>query len=153
MAISVTPPGPHLFFSYASGDYDRVAPVAAALAESGLRLWVDRSGIPGGVSYGPEIARAIKSCAALLLLCTFDAFGSRNVRQEIQLAWKYERPILPLRVEPVTIPEDLEYWLEGCQWIDLIDRPVSMWLPVVQRSLGNLGVFGTQTIDDVSAEL
>jgi predicted ATPase len=153
VTISVAPPGPHLFFSYASGDYDRVAPVAAALAESGLRLWVDRSGIPGGVSYGPEIARAIKSCAALLLRCTSVAFRSRNVRQEIQLAWKYERPILPLRVEAVAIPEDLEYWLEGCQWIDLEGRPVAMWLPVVQRSLGNLGAFGTQTIDDVSAEL
>ena len=106
---------PHLFVSYASSDQDRVLPIVAAIEDAGIRLWVDRQGIPGGVSYGPEIAAAIKTSGALLLMCSAAAFASRNVRQEIQLAWKHERPMLPLLLERVVIPEELEYWLEGAQ--------------------------------------
>src|SRR4051794_27527571 len=30
---------------------------------------------------------------------------------------EFERPYLPLLLEPVTIPKDVAYWLEGSQWI------------------------------------
>src|SRR5688572_33195961 len=91
----------HLFVSYASADRSRVLEIAGTLESTGLALWIDRAGIPGGVSYGPEISAAIKSGGALLLMCSASAFASRNVRQEIQLAWKHERPILPLMLEAV----------------------------------------------------
>ena len=89
-------PHPHVFVSYASDDRLRVAPVAAALDRAGVRVWIDRSDIPGGANYGPEIVTAIEASAAMALCCSAAAFASRNVRQEIALAWKFERPILPL---------------------------------------------------------
>jgi len=61
----------------------------------------------------PEIVRGIKGCKVLLLMCSDAALRSRNVKQEIQLAWKYERPYLPLLLEPTSFPEQLEYWLEA----------------------------------------
>ena len=85
-----------LFVSYASVDLPHARAISDALDRSGVRTWVDRTGIAGGVSYGPEIVAAIKASNALLLLCSAAAFASRNVRQEIQIAWKHERPILPL---------------------------------------------------------
>ena len=141
--------GAHLFVSYASGDGDRVREIAEKLKGAGLRLWIDRQGIPGGVSYGPEIAGAIKGCRAMLLMSSAAAFASRNVRQEIQLAWKHERPILPLRLDLVDTPDDLEYWLEGCQWIEVLDRPVGAWLPDVMRSLNLHGVIVTSILNMV----
>ena len=42
--------GPGVFVSYASGDRERVLPVTAALEGAGVRVWLDRTGIPGGVS-------------------------------------------------------------------------------------------------------
>ena len=130
----------HLFVSYSSADQDRVLRIADALEGAGFSLWIDRLGIPGGLSYGPEISAAIKSGAAMLLMCSSAAFASRNVRQEIQLAWKHERPILPLLLEPVGIPEDLEYWLEGCQWIEILDRPADDWLAEIARALSRFDI-------------
>ena len=130
----------HVFLSYASADLERALSLARALERAGARVWLDRSGIPGGVSYGPEIAAAIKTSGALVLCCSAAAFASRNVRQEVTLAWKHERPILPLLLEPAQLPEELEYWLEGSQWIELLDRPDENWLPEVLRALGRFGV-------------
>jgi predicted ATPase len=139
---TIEAPEPFLFVSYASLDQARVMEIVAALETSGQRVWLDREGIPGGVSYGPEITAALRSCSAVLLCCSARAFASRNVRQEIQIAWKHERPILPLMLEPVAIPDELEYWLEGSQWIELFDRPQGDWLPVLTRSVQGLGVGG-----------
>ena len=130
-------PEPHLFVSYASADRERVLPIVAVLEGAGVRVWLDQIGIPGGTSYGTEIVAAIRKCAAVLLCCSAAAYASRNVRQEIALAWRVGRPILPLRLEPVEVPDVLAYWLETAQWVDLFDRPAGAWLPDVLRGLAH----------------
>ena len=82
---------------------------------AGVGVWLDQADIPGGSSYGPEIAAGIQGCGAVTLMCSAASLASRNVRQEIQLAWRYGRPILPLLLDPVTFPDDLSYWLEGAR--------------------------------------
>jgi non-specific serine/threonine protein kinase len=130
----------HLFVSYASADLERVERITAALERVGLRVWVDRSGIPGGASYGGEIVAAIRDCRVLILCCSESGFSSRNVRQEIALAWKHERPIVPLLLDPVAIPDELAYWLEAAQWIEVLDRPESEWVARLRVALEGLGV-------------
>jgi predicted ATPase len=138
------PPPPHgqhpyAFVSYANADRERVLPVVAALEQAGIAVWIDQTGIAGGSNYGPEIVAAIRDARAVLVMCSASAFASRNVRQEVALAWKHARPILQLRLEPVESPADLEYWLEAAQWIDVLDRPLAAWWPDVARGLQRLG--------------
>jgi predicted ATPase/class 3 adenylate cyclase len=75
----------------------------------------------------------------MLVMCTAAAFHSRNVRQEIALAWKYECPMLPLRLDPVEPPDDFAYWLEASQWIDLFNEPSDDWWQEIVTSLTGLG--------------
>lgn len=135
-------PRAHAFVSYASADRERVMPIVAAMERAGVRVWLDRSGIPGGASYGPEIVAAIRESGALILMSSAPAFSSRNVRQEVALAWKHERPILPLLLERVEVPDDLAYWLEAAQWVEQFGRPEGEWLPSVLVALRRLGVAG-----------
>ena len=128
-------PSPHVFVSYASATTTGCRPGRGAGARRRPRR-LDRAGIPGGANYGPEIVAAIRESAALVLCCSAAAFASRNVRQEVALAWKHERPILPLHLEPAAIPDDLAYWLEAAQWVEVLDRPEAGWLPEVVRGLG-----------------
>ena len=134
---------PYVFVSYASADRERVLPVVAALRSAGVAAWVDEAGIPGGANYGTEIADAVKGATAVLLLCSAAALASRNVRQEILLGWRYERPYLPLLLDPVTIPDDLAYWLEGAQWVPVLARPAADWLPQALAALERLGLRAT----------
>src|SRR6266436_1866886 len=100
---------PYIFISYASGDRERVLAVVRALEAAGLRAWLDQAAILGGTVYGPEIVDGIEGCSAFVILCSAESLASPNVRQEIALAWKYRRPYLPLLLEAVTIPRDVEY--------------------------------------------
>src|SRR4051812_494934 len=120
---------PYIFISYASADRPRVLPLVEALERAGVRVWLDREGIHGGANYGREIAAAIKDAAALVLMASPMSLASRNVKQEIAVAWEYERPYLPLLLEAVTIPDDVKYWLTAAQWVEVLDEPEAGWLP------------------------
>src|SRR5437762_430257 len=108
MPAQTLPAQPYVFISYASPNQDRVLQLAATFDRLGVRYWLDRDAIDGGTSYGTEIAEAIRHAAAFVLMCSERAFASRNVKQEIQLAWKHERPYLPLLLQPVTAPSEIE---------------------------------------------
>lgn len=136
---------PEVFVSYASRNRRQAEELAAQLESAGVTIWRDQKTILGGENYGPKIVQGIKNCKVLLLLCTAASMRSKNVKQEIQLAWRYDRPYLPLLGEPMTnYPEQLEYWLEGCQWIEVLDRPAEHWLPHTLQALANAGVRSNQ---------
>ena len=126
---------PYVFVSYASADRARVMPLVGALERAGVPVWIDRDGIHGGESYAAEIADAIEHCAAFALMTSAAALASRNCKQEIALAWRYERTYVPLLLEPVTIPKEVAYWLEASQWIEGLDTPEEEWLPRVLTAL------------------
>ena len=92
-------PSSYVFVSYASVDRERVLSVVDALRSAGIGVWIDQQDIQGGASYGSEIGDGIRGCTALALMCSEASLASRNVRQEIMLAWKYQRPYLPLLLE------------------------------------------------------
>jgi hypothetical protein len=140
MENSMQHDGPEVFISYASRDHDRVLAIAEHLQTAGVSLWLDRQKITGGTSYGPEIVHGIKACKVLMLMCSDAALRSRNVKQEIQLGWKYSRPYLPLLLDMVSFPEQVEYWLEGWQWVEVLDRSPDHWLPNVLGALKLAGV-------------
>ncbi len=116
------PAAPYVFVSYASVDRERVMPIVVALRGAGVPVWLDQQGIGGGENYAAEINAAIQRCAAFVLMCSAASLGSRNVKQEIALGWEYERPYVPLLLEPVAIPGDVKYWLTAAQWIEVREK-------------------------------
>src|SRR6185312_14110866 len=131
---------PDLFVSYASRDRERVLPIVERLEAAGVKVWIDREGISGGASYALEIAEAIEQAKAIVLMCSEASLSSRNVKQEIALGWRFEKPYLPLLLDVVEIPKDVAYWLEAAQWVEVLDRPEMDWLSEVAQALGRHGL-------------
>ena len=138
MLDPAAPAAPYVFLSYASADRERALHVADLLEGEGIRVWLDRQSIEGGASWSEQIVQSIRGCAALVLLATPQSLTSRNVRQEIQLAWEYDRPVLPLLLEPISYPETIQYARAGWQWVEVLDRPEEVWLPAILRALNRL---------------
>jgi predicted ATPase len=113
--------------SYASGDRETALRLAALLEESGISVWIDRTGIQSGTSWAEEIVGAIRSASTVLVLCSAASMQSRNVRREIQLAWDEARPIVPVLLEPVDFPHTLAFFVKGSQWVELFDLPPAQW--------------------------
>ena len=131
---------PYLFLSYSSTDHLAAFAVADALTAEGVQVWMDRSGLSGGALWATEIARAIRSCTLFAVLCTPASIASRNVRQELQLAWDHDRTILPVLLEPVEFPDDVAYFLHGRHWIDATDRSTTEWLEALKAALVHGGL-------------
>ena len=150
MTAAINRSRPFVFVSYASRDRERVVPIVDALRAAGVQVWLDQQGIEGGASYGLEIAQAIEDCSAFMLMCSEASLASRNCRQEIALAWKYNRPYIPLLLDLSPIPKEIEYWLEAAQWVEVLDHPQEQWFPRVRRSLERLAVLTPE--EDEAAE-
>lgn len=130
----------YAFMSYASADRERVEPIVQALTDAGLNVWMDRHDLHAGTNWAAEIVQSIRGCSALLIACSPNAFESRNVRQEVQLAGKYARPYIPLILETAKFPDEVEYQLEGWQWVEIRDLPPGNWLPELIEALGRYDV-------------
>ena len=137
-ASALSSRSPHLFLSYASEDWVAALSIADALEAAGMPVWIDRRGLSGGDVWAAEITLAIRSCTALAVLCTPSSVASRNVRQELQLAWDLDRPILPVILEPVEFSDAMSYFLQGRQWIDASNRPASEWLQELEAAVARL---------------
>ena len=131
-------PNAEVFISYSSQDRKRVMEIAEQIQSSGVSLWLDRNEIKQ--NYGVEIVQGIKNCKVLMIMCSDASMRSRNVKQEIQLAWKYERSYIPIMLEEISFPEELEYWLEGWQWVEVMNYPKEQWLPKALNMLVYDGV-------------
>src|SRR6266849_8100278 len=115
-------PNSYVFLSYASADRERALQIADLLEACGISVWIDRKSIAGGSSWSAEIVEGIKGCAVLAVMISRASVGSRNVQQEIQLAWENDRKVLPLILEKAPLPSSIEYALAGRQWIEVLDR-------------------------------
>ena len=107
-----------LFISYAHADREMVIQVSKELQDAGHEVWIDTHGIQGGTLWGSEIAKAIINCDVLLLFLSPRSVRSDYVRREVDIAFDEKRKILPIMIERVDIPVELDYQLAGIQYID-----------------------------------
>ena len=129
-----------VFISYSSKDKEKVFAFVDRLIESGISVWIDQGGIDGALLWGQEIVEAIRGCKVLILMTSKNSVESHNIVKEVALASKYKKHILPLLLEPVQIPDTMEYQLAGIQHIELFTGNDKDVFKVVIRSLKRLGV-------------
>lgn len=132
-----------LFISYSSHDRERVFEIVRVLNEAGISTWLDRTFIDGGDNYGPAIIQGIRRSRGLALICSAASMRSRNVAKEIMLAWREGVPYIPLLLDNYLLtingyPDQVAYWLEGNQWIEVLDHPPEVWLSRVQGVVGRI---------------
>ncbi len=127
-----------IFISYSSKDKEKADQLSELLASAGLSVWIDRTGINLASSWSKEIVDAIDGCQAFVLLLSPNSIASENVIKEIALAAERKKKILPLDLEPVTLPNELAYHLAGIQRASMTN------IDVVLRALGKLGLVATQ---------
>src|SRR5712691_6269430 len=129
-----------LFISYARKDREQIMPWMHRLQAVGVTVWVDESGIDAALRWSQEIVEAIEGCQAFVLLVSAASVASEHVTREVALAMDYQKSILPLFLEPTTVPVALRYPLAGLQHLDLFRGGSEENLASILRSLGRLGV-------------
>jgi adenylate cyclase len=127
-----------IFISYSSKDREQAEQLTELLGSAGLSVWIDKYGIGAATSWTKEIVDAINNCKALVLLLSEDSVVSHNVIKEVSLASEKRKKIVPLDLEPVTIPPELEYQLAGIQRTSMTN------INAIIAALGKIGLEATQ---------
>jgi TolB-like protein/Flp pilus assembly protein TadD len=129
-----------VFLSYSREDRARVLDLAASLRSAGVSVWIDQGGIDGAALWGESIVNALESAKVLLLVVTPAAVRSHNVTKEVMIASERKGHILPVHLEPTTIPAGLKYPLAGIQHIEFYQGDPAENLNAILASLRGLGV-------------
>jgi adenylate cyclase len=129
-----------VFISYSREDKDRVLDLVAKLRNAGVGVWIDQSGIDGAALWGEAIVNALASAKVLLLMVTEAAGRSHNVAKEVVLTSERKGHILPIMLEPTTIPASLKYPLAGIQHIEYFQGDADENLRSILRALQAVGV-------------
>lgn len=127
-----------IFISYSSKDREKAEQLIELLSSAGLSVWIDKQGIDVSTSWSGEIVDAIDGCKAFVVLLSPSSIESKNVVREVALAFEKNKKILPLDLEPVTLPASMQYHLAGLQRTPMTN------IDAIIRAIGRLGLEATQ---------
>ena len=108
------PSGTFVFVSYAHADKALAYPELRRIRSFGIRVWYDE-GIEPGSEWPEAIAAALKRSAALVVMITPRAVASRNVKNEINRALKWGKPLFAVHLAQTELPPGLELQMGDVQ--------------------------------------
>lgn len=118
------PKGARVFISHASLDFKVADDVRRRLEAVGVPCWIAPRDIPLGSSYASEIANAVTKATALVLILTEGANNSQPVANEVEMAFRHQRVIIPVRLKPVEPGMRLAFFVNNTQWVDAFHTPL-----------------------------
>jgi len=110
------PSGTFVFVSYAHDNKALVYPELRRIRSFGIRVWYDE-GIEPGSEWPEAIATALDRAAALVVMITPSAVASRNVRNEINAALRWGKPVFAVHLAQTALPKGLELQMGAVQAI------------------------------------
>ena len=101
-----------IFISYSHQDADAVARIDDTFAKhGGFDVWYDKGLMPGEV-YRRKIAGVIRGADCFIILISKSSITSEWVIDEVEYAKKLCKKIIPIWIENVDIPDDLDMILQ-----------------------------------------
>ncbi len=107
---------PYIFISYSHADSKEVLGIIDFLKENHFNVWYDE-GIKSGYEWADEISRRIKHCKQFICFISRNSIESKSVKDEINIAWKYNINTIVVYLEKVELDGGLEMQLDRKQAI------------------------------------
>jgi hypothetical protein len=120
------------FVSYSRADSPFAVKLASDLRANGASVWIDQLDIAAGARWDNSIEEALRRSARVIVLLSPKAVASQNVLDEVSFAMDEGKTLVPVLVEPCTIPMRLR----RLQYVDF----TSSYETALGRLLVTLGV-------------
>ena len=106
------------------------------LNESRYRLWYDE-GIEPGNEWPEIVGRAVLRCSQFLVFMSQAAAKSRNVRNEINLAFSENKEILVVFLEKTNLSEGMRLQIGTVQFINKFDMREADFVEKLKKVLSS----------------
>ena len=124
---------PDIFISYSTKNKDMADAVVSELEANGLSCWYAPRNIMPGEEWVTAITKALEGCKVFLLIFTADSNESRQVMNEVAMAFNLDKSIVPFRVDDVKMTSEFEYYLTRVHWLDAVNKPNEESLPELRK--------------------
>ena len=111
---------PYIFVSYSHNDTEQVHELLKVMQDNHFRIWYDE-GIESGTHWDDVLYERITGCSQFVCFFSHNAVASEHVKNEVHLARKYGRQILPVFLDDVTLRGGLELALDRQQALTAAD--------------------------------
>jgi len=101
---------PYVFVCYSHTDSDCVYSDMTELDNQGINLWYDE-GISAGSAWRAEIAKAITGAKQFIFFISESSLNSSHCLREVDYALNHDIEIIPVYLEPCSLPEELNFVL------------------------------------------
>lgn len=109
----------YAFISYSSREQSVADSMRNVLIQNEIETWMAPYNIPVGGKYSASITSAIKNCYCVILILSNISQNSEHVSREIDLAIKYKKNIIPIKIEKFDLNSEFEYYLSNVQFISV----------------------------------
>jgi TPR repeat protein len=139
-----------VFISHSSKDKLTADAICHSAESRGIKCWIAPRDVTGGKDYGEEITSGIRNSSIILLIFSKDSNASHAVRGEVELAFRFEKTIVPYRIENAEISDGLNYYLAGKHWLDAYpdDIVFSELVGTLEKLLGKSHTLNTKLVED-----
>ncbi|WP_133510546.1 TIR domain-containing protein [Candidatus Thiosymbion oneisti] len=115
-------PSFHVFLSHNNKDRSAIRALKRALAERGLKCWLDEEQLRPGSPWQDLLAQGIKDSGSVAVCVAADGLGpweDEEMQSALHLAVKDCHPIIPVLLPGAPAAPELPLFLGNCTWVDL----------------------------------
>jgi hypothetical protein len=107
-----------VFISYSSANKLAADAMKQYLQAKGIRCWKAPDDIVHGESWARAIPRAIRMARVMVVIWTKESMRSEQVINELTLADRSKKLVIPFRTESIEPENEFEYYLAKTHWLD-----------------------------------
>lgn len=115
---------PDVFISYSSVNKNVADALVSDFEQHGIRCWYAPRDIMPGQEWVTAINDAIKACRLFILVYTSNSNESKQVANEVALAFNSGKTLVPFRLSEDEMSPELEYYLTRVHWMNAVDLPL-----------------------------
>src|SRR5262249_598620 len=143
---------PFLFASYAHADDAVVFPELLRLHETGYRIWYDE-GINPAEEWPRSISQALITSKLVMVYLSPRALASKWVLPQIRPAVRRETDLLPVYLEPVELPDELEFQIGQVQAIHRYALSAEAFFQQLTRRLDKIPDISRRVKEDIGERI
>ena len=114
-----------VFISYSRKDGEVVKDLYHWLEGKGYKCWIDVEGMSSCDSYKTIIVDAIRNAKILMFMSSENSNKSQNVVNEVGIAVKYGKKILPVRLDETSYTESIDYDIVNLDFVNYYNSDLS----------------------------
>lgn len=113
-----------MFISYSTKNKNVADAIVADFEQHGIKCWYAPRDILPGEEWVTAITKALEKSKALVLVYTEESNNSRQVMNEIAVAFNAGLTIVPFKLTDDQMSSELEYYLTRVHWLDAVSKPL-----------------------------